>query len=187
MNWMVDDMIKGKKSGETFDEIGKRWYGFDFKTEKVIYCYLCCRRVKRKALRNLDQNLKFETYQQWNDYVCDKYQRYKKAELAEFSRYLNQMIRNLKPSHEYSSIVAGALTSVFFAVAFNVVFNDDDFGNISIWHISLRMILLQIFLFIPIVFCVNDITTPLFDKHFEKDFLKDYKEIIDNLRDEKMK
>lgn len=56
-------MIKGKKSGKTLDKIGERWYGFNLKSEKNVYCYLCCNRnrVKEKALRDLDEELKFET------------------------------------------------------------------------------------------------------------------------------
>lgn len=168
---MAENMIKGKKHGKTLDEIGKRWHEFNLKSEKNIYCYVCCKRVKKKALRDLNEELKFETYQQWKQYVCNKYQNYNIDELIEFSRYLNQMIRNLKPSHEYSSIVASALTSVIFTVTFNWVFNTyKDFSNLPLWRASGVMMLLVIFLFIPILHFINDITNPLFDKHFERIF-----------------
>ena len=35
MNRMVDNMIKGKKSGKSLDEIGERWYSFSLKSEKL--------------------------------------------------------------------------------------------------------------------------------------------------------
>lgn len=46
-------MIIGKKAGKNFDEIGKKWYGFDNKLEKIIYRYLCCYRIKKKGTKNV--------------------------------------------------------------------------------------------------------------------------------------
>lgn len=88
---MGGTMIKGKKAGKTLDEIGKKWHDFNFKYERAIYCYLCCNRNRliNMELRNLNNDLKFEKYQQWNDYICNKYRNYSKGDLIEFSKYLN--------------------------------------------------------------------------------------------------
>ncbi|MBD5526592.1 MAG: hypothetical protein HDR04_19770 [Lachnospiraceae bacterium] len=182
-------MIKGKKSGKSLDEIGERWYSFSLKSEKIIYCYLCCNRhrVKKKTLRNLDEKLKFETYQQWNQYVCNKYQNYNINELIEFSRYLNQMIRNIKPNHEYLSIMASAVIAAIFTKMFDLLYQYNGFSNIPFWSAFLGILLLYIFLMLLIFFLIFQVMSPLFDKHFEEDFFKDYKEIIDSLIDVKMK
>lgn len=56
------NMIKHKKNGKTLEEIGKRWYDFDFEFERNIYRYLCYIRKKNDKLQN-HKELKFESYQ----------------------------------------------------------------------------------------------------------------------------
>lgn len=177
-------MIKGKKAEKTLDEIGKRWHDFDFKSEKIIYCYLCCNRnrIKNKELRNLDDGLKFEEYRQWKNYICNKYQNYSKEKLNEFSRYLNLKIRNIKPSHEYWSITAASFLSVVFTMVFNfITWIYMDFSNNSIWISLLETILLEIFFVISLTFIIIKMLYPIFVDHFDENFLKDYKEIIDDI------
>lgn len=63
--------------------------------EQSIYYYVCCIKGKGRALRKLDKELEFELYLEWKQYIFDKYKS------IEFSRYLNQKIRNIKSDYEY--------------------------------------------------------------------------------------
>lgn len=45
----------------------------------------------------LGDDLRFETYQQWKQYVCNKFINYRTEELMEFSRYLNYEKRSTRP------------------------------------------------------------------------------------------
>ncbi|MBD5513699.1 MAG: hypothetical protein HDR06_03340 [Lachnospiraceae bacterium] len=117
-------MIKRKKAEKTLEEIGKRWYDFDYKIERTIYCYLCCYHIRERGaarnLRQLDEQLKFETYRQWKQYIGSKYINYSRDKLNEFSRYLNQMIRNKRPFDKALNILSTAVITLICTELFNV-------------------------------------------------------------------
>lgn len=181
-------MIKNKKYKRSTIERGKRWYDFDFQLEKAIYDYLCCERVKKKMLRKLDEDQKFESYQQWKQYVLDKYQKLSAAKLTEFSRFLNQEIRDLKPSHEYWSIMGSALMAVIFTNVIDVALRTEvDFKGIPAWGIPIIIILIEIVIVLLVLFCIVQAMSPIFDNSASEGLLRDYKEIIDGIISEKDK
>ena len=180
----VGSMIKGKKAGKTLDEIGKRWHDFDIKSEKIIYCYLCCNRYRliNKKLRNLNDDLKFEEYRQWKYYICNKYQNYSKEKLIEFSRYLNLKIRNIKPSHEYWIIMATAFLSMLLTKAVEIVTGiQKDFSNYSVWITLSVTLVVEALVIMLLIYLIVKIVYPIYDNHFDENFLIDYKEIIDDI------
>lgn len=180
--------IKNKKSKRSPKERGKRWYNFDFQFEKAIYDYLCCKRVKKKMLRKLDEDLKFESYQQWKQYVVDRYQKLSVAKLTEFSRFLNQEIRDLKPSHEYWSIMGSALMAVIFSNVIDVALRTKvDFKGIPVWGIFIIITLVEIVTVLVVLFCIVQTMNPIFDNSASEGLLRDYKEIIDGIISEKDK
>lgn len=175
-------MIKGKKAARTLNEIGKRWYGFDFKIEKNIYCYLCCWRLKRKDLRKLNEKLKFESYHEWKEYISNNYQGYREEELTEFSRYLNLRIRHTKSSDVYWVLMDTALMSVIFTVLINIVFSMHiNLSDISDWYTFLIIPILGMFFMAVLIFVIIEVVYPIFDGRFEESFFEDYKEIIDEI------
>lgn len=48
-------------------------YQFDLYREELIHKYLCKEKLKRKQLRQLSANVKFEHYKNWKDYIIKKY------------------------------------------------------------------------------------------------------------------
>lgn len=177
-------MIKSKKAGKTLDEIGKKWHDFNFKSERLIYSYLCCNRSRliNMELRNLNKDLKFEEYRQWKQYICNKYQNYSRDKLIEFSRYLKLMIRNIKPNHEYWIIMATALLSIVFTMVINVTIELNKQFNINSDWIKILITILSGILFILFsAYLIIKIVYPIFDDYFDENFLRDYKEIIDEI------
>lgn len=175
-------MIKRKRTGKTLDEIGKRWHNFDFKSEKIIYYYLCCKQIKKKELQNLNDDLKFVEYRQWKHYICDRYQNCSKDKLIEFSRYLNLLISDIKPSHEYWSIMATAFLSMVFTNVINFFIEIyTDFSNNSVWIVLPITMLIEFFITIFLIYSIIEIMNPIYDNHFDENFLRDYKEIIDDI------
>lgn len=175
-------MIKGKKAGKCFEEIGKRWYEFDFELEKGIYCYLCCYRIKRKELRNLNDDLMFETYQKWKQYVYNKYSNYSREQLMEFSRYLNYEIRNERPFRKYWDIMLPITISLVFTKIFDIglALYVESVENPSMLNILL-LLCLEV---IGVIFLIN-IFRPLFDDNIKENLFIDYKEIVDEIIEEK--
>lgn len=179
-------MIKFRKNKKTLKLIGKRWYDFDFVLERNIYCYLCCIRVKSRKLRKLNKELKFESYQQWNKYVRNKYEKFDKDSLSEFSRYLNQGIRNVRPDHEYWIIAATVILTVILTGLCDIFLKlKISFDGLSVISLIVVSFLLEFFMVIPIIFVIFQTIKPIFDSSVDENFLKDYKEIIDVIITEK--
>lgn len=181
-------MIKFRKNKKTLKLIGKRWYDFDFGLERNIYCYLCCIRVKSRKLRKLNKELKFESYQQWNKYVRNKYEKFDKDSLSEFSRYLNQGIRNVRPDHEYWIIAATVILTVILTGLCDIFLKlKISFDGLSVISLIVVSFLLEFLVVIPIIFVIFQTIKPIIDSSVDENFLKDYKEIIDVIIMEKMK
>lgn len=180
--------MKNKEPKRSPRERGKRWYDFDFYLEKAIYDYLCCKRVKKKMLRKLEENLKFETYQQWKQYVIDKYQKLSDVELAEFSRFLNQEIRDMSPRQEYWSIMGTVFTTVIFTNMFSILLSTEiDFSGMPIGGVFLTVLVIEIVLVMCVLFFTVQVMNPIFNDNMTGGLLRDYKEIIDGIISEKNK
>lgn len=185
---MVENMLKGKKTRKTIEYIGKRWYGFDFQFEKTIYCYLCCIYVERKRLKNLDDNLKFESYYKWKQYICNKYKDYSKEMLMEFSRYLNQRMRNIRPEHKYWDIMVTIILTIILTKLIDVFLNTRiDFTYMPILISIIETAFIEIFAMLTLVFITFNTFSLLYDKNIDDNFLHDYKEIIDGYICERFK
>lgn len=178
-------MLKGKRKKRTFENVGKRWYDFDFQLERAIYCYLCCKRMKRKNLRKLDENLKFDSYHQWKQYICNKYKTFDKERLIEFSRYLNLGLRNIKPNKEYVNLII----QCFVPVALSIIadkFLDLNFESSGISFISFLIVrIVLIGFWVMSIFDIIITTfTPIIENNIDLNMYIDYKEIIDGIVNE---
>lgn len=179
-------MIKYKNTKKDFGKIGKRWHNFDLKSEKKIYCYLCCMRDGIFKPRKLDNDLKFESYQQWKKYVNNKYENFNVSELIEFSRYLNQGIRIIKPTQEYMTITITALMTWLLTVLLNFLVNRNiDLRNTMLEDIIETVIFSIVFILLLFLFVMQTFI-PILKNDAEKNFLSDYKEIIDEMISEKI-
>lgn len=131
-------------------------------------------------MRQLDEQLKFETYRQWRQYIGSKYIDYSRDKLNEFSRYLNQIIRNKRPFDKALNILSTALITLICTELFNVFLSTfEELNEKFVW-----LILCMLLVFFAACYIVKFIN-PIFDNHFERNFLADYKEIIDDIISEK--
>ncbi|MDE6750265.1 MAG: hypothetical protein K2K21_14570 [Lachnospiraceae bacterium] len=180
-------MIKYKNTKKDFGKIGKRWHNFDLKSEKKIYCYLWFVRNGILKPQRLDNDLKFESYQQWKKYVNNKYENFNVGELIEFSRYLNQSLRIIKPTQEYMMIIMTALMTLSLSKLIDFFVNRNiELSNIMLENI-IRTVIYSIVFILSIFFFVIPTFMPILKNDTEKNFLSDYKEIIDEMISEKMK
>ncbi len=173
-------MIKHRKERKTLQTVGKQWHNFDFAIEKIIYSYLCCKNIKKKKVRNLDKELKFESYQQWKNYIRSKYENFDQDHLSEFSRYLNQRLRDMRPYREYRLIVTTALITWLFTETVNISQKMDDQRITVIFSL---LFLAGVFVELVVLLTLK----PIFENNIEENLLRDYKEIIDEMITEKMK
>lgn len=172
-------MKKSKRMKRSLDSIGKRWHEFDINLERNIYSYVCCTKMNRIKAWRLDKNLKFETYQQWKNYIVNKYENVDKDMLVEFSRYLNQNVRNLKPTYEYWGIAATVVLTLALTKVIDIFLATQmDFEGI---YAFVAVFIFEIFVAIFLIFVIFQTMKPLFDSNLDENFLRDYKEIIDDL------
>lgn len=178
-------MLKKKKNKRSLKLIGKRKYDFDITLEKQIYSCLCCSYGAKKAFKKLDVKLKFNSYHEWKQYICDKYKYYCKDDLIEFSRYLNQNIRDAKPFYEFWDLfipfiltfLAGYGTDKFLGLKFDFL----EWSIFPIFSAIIILLLLVIIFVLPLLLLIRQIIIPIFDNNIEENFFKDYKEIIDDM------
>lgn len=183
----LNNTVKGKKNKITLTERGVQKYSFIIKKEKDIYSCLCLVPRYEKIAKTLENKYKFNSYEDWEKYVQDKYENYDKKYLMEFSRYLNQLLRGYKPIRSaYDVCVPILLTIVFqefvkyFLLSVEVI--------TSYRYLGLASIILDIVL-LPfcLVFSIfgGKVLSPLWTNDLEENLIFDYKEIIDNMIDEK--
>ena len=172
------------KKNKCVNQRRREFYRFDIEQEQNIYTYLCKGKLKAKALKKLSHDLKFETYAQWKQYIWNKYHDFSDEKLEEFSRYLNQCSRNTKPVYECWK----TFISIYLALMFNTLFEflisilDFHFSSILEVVVVIGLVMIALGFF---TYAIAKISMPLSDQEDERNFYLDYKEIIDEMIEEK--
>lgn len=150
---------------------------FDNKREWYIYCFLCDGKLKRREKRKIS-GLLFERYNDWKDYITNKYQNYDSHQLIEFSRFLNHQIRESK---SFTPIIIMYFSPV---IAYYISFWGDKLNE----SYTIGDILVK---FISIIGCLAFLIAVAYKTYSEESmkngFYEDYKEIIDELIERKDK
>lgn len=172
------------KKNKCVNQRRREFYRFDIEQEQNIYTYLCKGKLKAKALKKLSDDLKFETYAQWKQYIWNKYHEFSDEKLEEFSRYLNQCSRNTKPVYECWK----TFISIYLALMFNTLFEflisilDFHFSSILEVVVVIGLVMIALGFF---AYAIAKISMPLSDQEDERNFYLDYKELIDEMIEEK--
>lgn len=182
-------MLKRKKRTRALYTIGNEYFEFNSNYEQKIYDYLCCNgsNKKLKKLKKCLGKNAFTRYCDWENYVRNKYNNYDDVMLNEFSRHLNQRIRNNEPGKKIDTMMAEVSLS-FILTAITTSFISIKVDN----TIGLPILFITVFLMIStIVFWAGIIITKIYDslsnRIKQQYFLTDYKEIIDNMLSERKK
>lgn len=173
---MFSKIIK-KKPKRSLNKIGKDFYHFDYQQEEIIYKYVCCKRLKKKELEKINNNQKFDSYLQWEQYVFNKYKDFPKSKLVNFSRYLNQRIRNMKPFKEYTLIVITAFLTWFITAILSSLIKGEDLSDLPLWG----KILYYLSAIISILYFICKLIVPIYEDNLKENLLMDYKEIIEEI------
>lgn len=182
------NMVRDRWRKKSIEKIEKKYYNFDLQIEKSIYEYVCHVRVRGRRVKKLNNELRFKTYREWKSYVRGKYENFESDRLIEFSRYLNQRIRSIKPNHEYKSIAVTVVLTVAFTKWMEALLNThgDLSGMLSTCEVAN---LLAVVAFIGALFeyLIFYTWNYLFGDSMDENFYLDYKEIIDEIIEEKLK
>lgn len=172
----------------TANKIGEKQYHFKFKLEKNIYSYLWGLHVRGE----LDDNLKFFYYKDWEQYIRNKYNNYDDETLIEFSKYLNQRIRHVKPDRKYWDMFIPIILTIVVSKLFDILFKTQtwEWDNIPILCAIFVLLFISVSLVLPLLFISYNLLSLLYDNETEKNLLLDYKDVIEDMikeRKEKIK
>lgn len=179
-------MSKQRKDRKTLNEIGKTEFEFDFYLERKIYMNLCHMHMKRRELMSLKEELRFSSYKGWKQYIYEKYENYSKDKLSEFSRYLNQRIRNIKPNREYWNLFIPVLLAFSLTECVKFLFETEEMVlNNSATEITVFWLIFVMTILAVLLFEIWQTITPIWKINMEENLFTDYKEIIDGILFEK--
>lgn len=179
-------MFGRNKGKRTLDNRGKKEFKFDFQKEKNIYLYLWRLKLAKKKVKKLEGKIKFDKYEDWRQYVRKQYIDDGKERLKEFSRFLNQKIRNLEPNREYWNIFIPILSALVIETGFDEISKTKiDTSSSVFWVGFIAQMILTLIIIISMVIFIIKVVLPIWDNNIEKNLLEDYKEIIDEIIEEK--
>lgn len=179
-------MFKRKKSKRNLDNIGRMQYGFDLEYEKNIYLYVSACYMKKKQKKALEEKHKFNTYQEWREYIRNRYACMDKIWLESFSRYLNQKVRTVELSNAYFVLCSSAVLSVFLAELLKFIIIDKiPINNDGTWQYVLSVLIYAIMcigcVLLPVPVVLKMMANQTFGYGEEKNLIIDYKEVIDEM------
>lgn len=156
------------------------FYKFDIVQEQNMYKYLCTGKLNVKEMKKISADTRFNTYGQWKQYILDKYHDFSDQELVEFSHFLNQCLRKIKPVYEYWKMMIPVILTLIVDKLFGFLVSMGDFMLNSLVEAIVDCILVGGTL-IFFVYLMAQIAMPLSNGENERNFYLDYKEIIDEM------
>lgn len=175
---------KRKEYKRKLNEIGIRKFEFNFHKEKNIYTCLCLVPGYRRILKEIEDEYKFGSYGEWKKYIEDKRKSSNKQDLMEFSRYLNQRLRNVKPVKQANEIFVSVALALVIEKFVEVLLESTEIVSITETRWEILIVYALIMLGIAgFVFVLWNLISPIWDYNLEENFILDYKEIVDNLID----
>lgn len=184
-----DMSIRKKENDKTLDRIGKEIYDFNFNSEIIIYKDLCCLHLTAKERKERVKLPEFNLYQDWKNYIVRRYKDTDKAKLIEFSRYLNQLLRNREYSLDYWELVIPVVLTLGMGDACSMLIQNEvvisDMASNVMKIIIILLIVIAFMIFVT--FLIFNTMQPTWESYIEKNFLVDIKEIVDELVDFKEK
>lgn len=168
------------------NQLGKKYYDFDYKKEKYIYMYLWRKHLSKNKLNKIESKYKFDKYSQWKQYIHDKYNRDSDDSLDEFRHFLNQMLRNNRPEFKIWNIAGTVLITLVVNSLYNYLMLA---GKLEIKNIGtvIGLAIAYIIIVVIMVFVINTILKQFDNSTIQESFYQDYIEIIDDMIEKRKK
>jgi|GEM_PF-827056 predicted amino acid-binding ACT domain protein len=167
---------------------GKK-YGFNYEEEKRIYKY-ACDSCKKREIKKLSEDRKFNTYLGWKEYVWSRYSCYDKSRLIDFLHFLRLKERNTKPVEKLSELIFAASYGFIIAKFSNIFLEaQQDIENIKKLVIALIFTVIIIVLIGGSFFLITNlfmgsISSNNMDRNMYEDYINIIQEIIQSKENE---
>lgn len=167
-------------------------YEFDDRSEKKIYKKLR-RSLRKKFLKKKEKagTDEIKTYIEWRTYVIQKYKKYSKKALIDFSKFLEWQAEEKQIDQNTTNAYMLIVFTAIITEAFKNMLLDPMFemlGEVPWVNVELFSILTAIIL-VLFVCGIIELVGPIIKKHIINDssFYLDYKKIIDEMIERKEK
>ena len=180
-------MLLKKRREKSLHQIGKSKFDFDIHQEREIYSYLCYQKIKKAKEKELSKkNLLFDYYNDWKGYILKKYSKYDNDTLIEFSRYLTQRERNVKPLSAYGGIILTIILTEFISMLLKALLSVTSIDVAGApWYAVLAIVILIIVILVASALIIMECWDFYYQNSKEEYFFEDYKEIIDGMINKK--
>ena len=183
-----------KKQKRNIFTIGKENFEFDYSKEKKIYSFLWGLKISKKEEKELLDNEKMNTHAEWSSYINNKYKDCSDEKLKEFSKFLSQRIKTLKPHIEISNITVPIMITLIIDSIVELLTDlaiTDSTENIvlsasTFWGMFIVLFIALLVLLFVFVMLISNVISPFWDNNTEELLITDYKEVIDNLIKDKV-
>ena len=178
-----------KKQKRNIFTIGKENFEFDYSKEKKIYSFLWGLKISKKEEKELLDNEKMNNHAEWSSYINNKYKDCSDEKLKEFSKFLSQRIKTLKPHIEISNITVPIMITLIIDSIFELLTDlaiTDSTENIvlsasTFWGMFIVLFIALLVLLFVFVMLISNVISPFWDNNTEELLITDYKEVIDNM------
>lgn len=177
-------MIRTKK-GNCVVEKGLEDFDFDYRKELSIYYFVKGERLSRGRMKLVDGEKKFNTHEEWKNYIKKKYNRLSVNELEEFRKYIQHVKRRRQPVLDFSSSYFSSILSVFGSYLVTEKFVDVKPETEKIIAFIAYVILFMV-IFITIACLLKACISSLTADGVENGFFTDYQEVMDEMINEKV-
>lgn len=176
------------KRKRNYRNVGSQHYSFDLEHEKLIYKYLCICKLNKTQRKKLKEEELFNSYLDWKQYVRNKYCKCEPDGLIQFEKYLNIGANNVDPAKEYWIIACGVILAWSMdAVSSELLCVISGICNKTTEIIQIITVLIVLIVLVLIFICgIRYITKPIWDNSEDKNFYRDYIQIIKEIYDERV-
>ena len=126
------------------------------------------------------------SFQEWKKDIENKYSKYNKDQLEEFTRYLELQIRNSNISKQSIGIIIAAFASSSMTLLFEKIINSRQFLDVMGTQVSFLLAVVEIVLIILCIgIIVHYVFIPICGDDLERNMYQDYQNIINQIIEEK--
>ena len=169
---------------ECIEKIGKQIYEFDRNEELFVYKYLNGFGMSKKEWKKYKKGNFPNSFIEWEQRIKKKYRSYENNKLRNFLAYLDACIIQVDVLEQLNNIVFAALASTAFTVICNLLVKFDSTNAGEMAYIIYMLIM--IIIVVPGIFVIiNSIYRPVQMKKMHNKLYTKYKEIIEEIIQEK--
>lgn len=168
---------------KSLSKIGENKFGFIVQEEVNIYKYLVCRKLRKRDIEKLrEKGVLFNYYSEWEGSVINAHKSDDEEKLKEFSRHLEQRIRNEQIISQYIALAIPILLTAFLTTVLGMVlelFNQDLSGEP--WWVGIMVICAGLFAAMFVGYFFADFFKDMIDYQTREKMFVDYKNVIDKM------